>query len=82
MYTTYRLNANDLDSRFIKSVKAQFKDKEIEIVVSECAECDETEYLMKSEANKKRLLESLKNVKEGKNLITVDLEDLDAKCDL
>lgn len=73
MYTTYRLKANELDSRFLKSIKAQYKDREIEIVVSEC---DETEYLLKSEANKKRLLESLKNVKEGKNLHTFDLDEI------
>jgi len=76
MYTTYRLKANELNSRLLKSIKAQYKDREIEIVVSEY---DETEYLLRSEANKKRLLESWQNVKEGKNLITVDLEELDAK---
>lgn len=79
MYTTYRLNADELNSRLIKSIKAQFKGLEIEITVSEC---DETEYLFSSEANKKRLLESLQNAKEGKNLIDVDIEDLDAKCNI
>ncbi|MBC8204600.1 hypothetical protein ISS30_09810 [bacterium] len=76
MYTTYKIKANDLDSRFIKSVKAQFKDREIEIVVSECAECDETEYLLKSEANRQILEKSLKDAKARKNLHTFDLKDI------
>lgn len=66
MYTTYRLNANDLDNKFIEAIKYLFKDKEIAIY-----EADETEYLTRSEANKKRLLEAIENVKLNRNLVEV-----------
>ena len=73
MYTTYRLNANDLDNKFIEAIKYLFKDKEIEIAVYEA---DETEYLTRSEANKKRLLEAIENVKLDRNLVEVNVQDL------
>jgi len=71
MYTTYRLNVNELNNNFIKGIKQIFKDKEIEITVSDF---DETEYLLSSPENKKRLLEALDNVNNRRNLIEVDSE--------
>ncbi|MBI3599139.1 MAG: hypothetical protein HY097_00645 [Nitrospinae bacterium] len=70
MYSTYRLKANELDSKFIENLKTLFEDKEIEIAVYEV---DETEYLLKSDANKRRLLEAIENVKNEKNLIEVEM---------
>lgn len=74
MHTVYRLNANELDQRFINALKATFLDKEIEIVVYEV---DETAYLMASEANRKKLIRAIGNVKSGSNLIEVDVENLE-----
>ena len=74
MQTSYRLNARDLDHHFLESLKALFQDKEIEIVVYDV---DETAYLSRSEANQRRMLESIKNVENGTNLITVSLEELE-----
>jgi len=71
MQTIYRLNARELDSSFIESLKTTFKDKEIEIAVYEV---DETDYLMKSGANRKRLIAAVGSVNENKNLIEVTLE--------
>lgn len=68
MQTTYRLNANELNDQFLDALKALFKDKEIEIVVSEV---DETTYLLQSETNRKRLMESLENIESGKNLVEI-----------
>jgi antitoxin YefM len=78
MYSVYRLKANELDSQFLKALKAMFKNKEIEIVVSEAfqSEEDETEYLLKSKANRERLLEAIENVAQNRNLVTVDLEEV------
>lgn len=65
MHTTDRLHANELDEKFIESLKALFGDKDIEIMVSEV---DETAYLLRSEANKERLLKAIENFEKGENL--------------
>ena len=71
MYTVYRLNANELDSKFLKSLKFLFKDKEIEIAVCETVETaeDETTYLLRSPANRERLMQALENVAQQRNLV-------------
>ena len=73
MQTVYRLNAGELDSQFLEALKTLFKDKEIEIVVTEV---DETAYLLQSPANKQRLLTAIENVENGRHLIEVDLDAL------
>ena len=73
MQSTYRLKANELDEQFIAGLKATYKDKDIEIIVYEV---DETEYLLKSEANRTRLMEAKANIEHKTNLVEVDLEDL------
>jgi len=60
MSTVYRLKASEIDRHFLQEIQAKFGDKEIEIVVSEF---DETDYLLKSESHKNRLLKAIKNVK-------------------
>ncbi len=69
MYSTYRLNANELNNNFLDGLKEMFKDKNIEITVTEY---EETEYLLGNDANKKRLLEAIDNVNSRKNLIEAD----------
>lgn len=78
MHSVYRLNAAELDYAFFESLKTLFKDKEIEIVVSEY---DETAYLMSSAANRKHLLNAIKNIENGTNLVTVDIATLEALAD-
>jgi antitoxin YefM len=78
MYTIYKLRADELDQRFLDTLKHQYQDREIEIVVSEAAEAaeDETAYLLRSPANRERLLKAIESVAEGRNLEVVDLGDL------
>ena len=78
MYTIYRIKADELDSRFLEALKAMFKNKEIEIAVCEATqrEEDETAYLLKSPANRDRLLKAIENVAHNRNLVTVNLEGL------
>lgn len=78
MYTIYKLRADELDQRFLDSIRHQFQGREIEIVVSEAAESaeDETAYLLRSPANRERLLRAIENVTQGRNLEVLDLDDL------
>jgi antitoxin YefM len=78
MYTIYRLNANELDGRFIRALKAMFKNKEVEIAVCDVSEIegDETTYLLKSPANREHLLKAIENVNYHRNLVTVNVDEL------
>lgn len=78
MYTVYHLNADELSSEFIESIKTLFPHKTIEIAVTEAEiiERDETDYLLKNPTNRARLLEAIENVQRQRDLITVDLADL------
>ena len=77
MYTVYRLKANELDSNFLKSLKSLFKDKEIEIAVCETpTEDDETAYLLRSDANRERLMKALENVSQRRDLVTISLDEI------
>jgi antitoxin YefM len=69
MFTIYRTNAEKLDSDFLESLKAAFRGKEIEITVSEV---DETDYLLRSPANRARLLKAAEDLKLGENLVVPD----------
>lgn len=73
MSTTYRVNANDLDEKFLNNLKNLFKDKQIEIHV---VEEDATEYILSTEANRDRLLKALEDIESGKELIKVDIDKL------
>lgn len=80
METVFKLKANELDSSFIDSIKNLFKDREIEISIKPTQ--DETEFLLQTPANKKELLEALKEVKKNKNLIRLtgkEFEELSKK---
>lgn len=78
MYTMYKMYANELDIRFIEALKALFKDQEIEIVVCEAIEHeeDETDYLLRSPANREHLLQAIENVNNNRNLVTVGMDEL------
>lgn len=78
MYTLYRLNADELDTEFLASLKQLFAHKAIEIAVCESssAAADETAYLLADPANRARLLEAIDNVHRQQDLVTVDLDDL------
>lgn len=78
MYALYKLRADELDQRFLDSLKSQFQDREIEIAVSEVADSteDETAYLLRSPANRERLLRAIENVAKGRDLEVVELDDL------
>lgn len=76
MTTTYRLNASELSVDVVNAIRLLFKDKEIEINVSEAM--DETEYLLASPANRENLMTSIKELEEGKG-IEMTIEELQRK---
>ena len=71
MQTIYQINANEIDENLLDSIKALFKNKEIEIVVTER---DETAYLLRSPANREKLLRAVEDVEANRNIITPDQE--------
>lgn len=73
MVTTYRLHASELNDQFIQAVQVLFKDKEVEITITEV---DETEHLLRSEANRIRLMQAIRNIENGQNLIEVPVDML------
>ncbi|MFC4230737.1 hypothetical protein ACFOW1_02470 [Parasediminibacterium paludis] len=76
MTTTYHLNVNELSIELLNSIKLAFKDKTIDIVVSEAV--DETEYLLASPNNKTYLMQAAKDLEEGKG-ITFSVNELQEK---
>ena len=71
METIYQLNADDLNDDFLEGLKTSFKHKEIEIVVYER---DETAYLLRSPANRARLLQAVADIEQNRNLTVPDQE--------
>ena len=79
MQTVFHVYSEELDSEFLTSLKALFKNKKLTITVQENMaedEDDETAYLLRSPANRDRLMRAIANVNSGKNLITVTPEEL------
>jgi len=71
MQTIYQINADEIDESLLQSIKALFKNKEIEIIVSER---DETAYLLRSPANREYLLRAIEDVEANRNIITPNQE--------
>jgi len=77
MNTIFQINSDELDNRFIESVKALFKNKKLIISITE--DIDETTYLLQSENNAKRLFDALAEIKSNSNLVSVNsIEELES----
>lgn len=74
MLSTYRVNADELTDNFLKSLKYAYKGREIEIIVTDIV--DDTEYLLGTESNRAHLLQGIKEIDEGVDLVTVALDSL------
>jgi antitoxin YefM len=74
MLTTFRVRADELTDDFVKALKVAYKDREIEIIVSD--DVDETDYLMSSPANREHLLRAIENVNNHSNLVQMSSDDL------
>ena len=67
----YHVKADELDQSFLDALKAMFKDKEIEIAVYEH---DETAYLLRSPANRERLLRAIADIESLQNIVAPEQE--------
>ena len=67
MEAIYHVKADELDQSFLDAIKEMFKDKEIEIAVYER---DETAYLLRSPANRERLLRAVADVENSQNIVS------------
>ncbi len=70
--TIYRTRANEVGQQLIDSIKSLYGEKEIEITVTE--QEDETEYLLKSPANREFLLQAKERIESGIGLVTPNKE--------
>lgn len=85
MQGTFTVRKDELTIDFLKSLKKMFSGNVLDITVSDNfdgssesqtkTDMDETEYLLSNPANKKFLLESIEQGKEGK-FTTFNVEDL------
>jgi antitoxin YefM len=75
MYAAYRMRADEITENFLKGIKDIYQDKEIEIIVQEVE--DETAYLLKSEANRRYLLQAIEDVRNGVPGHTMTFEELE-----
>jgi len=74
MVATYQLKTDEITEKFFKSIQENYRNKEIEITIREVE--DETEYLIKSEANRQHLLRGIDEIKNGTPLQTMTIEQL------
>jgi antitoxin YefM len=74
MQSIYRVRAADLTSDFITALQYVYKDREIEIVVSDVV--DETDYLLGTDANREHLIAAMKNIEVGEDLVSLSLDSL------
>lgn len=76
MQATFRIKSKELTPEFLKNIKRLYKGQDLLITIQNIDELDETEYLLASEANRNVLFRRIKDVQEGKNLISVNPKDL------
>jgi len=74
MYATFTLSKDELNIGFINQIKNLIETDQMIISVESH---DETEYLSRSSRNHKMLIERMKYVDEGKDLIEVKNEEIE-----
>ena len=71
MDTLLRMKAEEIDNSIVEFIKSSFRGKKIALHIYEDT-LDETDFLLANSINKKRLLESIDNVKNNVNLKELD----------
>lgn len=76
MEVMYRIKPYELTPDFFDALKATFQGKEIQMSIKTIQ--DETEYLLRSEENRRRLFKSLENIKHKRYVHAMTIEELEA----
>ncbi|MEN9523927.1 MAG: hypothetical protein RL065_2304 [Bacteroidota bacterium] len=74
MYTTLQANIDELDNSFLQKIKELFKHQKVTITIQSEMD-DDTEYLLSNPNNKKRIIESVEQAKNGQT-ISLNIDDL------
>ncbi len=74
MEVIYRIKAEELSNELITKIKKLYKGKDLELTIQ--VQEDETEYLLKSKANRTQLFAAIKDVKKNRNMHTLDMHKL------
>ena len=64
MVSSFTLNTDELNISFLETIKNLFAGKEIEITVQDAQ--NDTDYLLKNQANKNHLLQSIASLESNK----------------
>jgi hypothetical protein len=75
MDTLVRFKADEINNSLVDFIKTSFKGKKIAVHIY-VDETDETEFLLNDPVTKKRLLESIENVKDNRHLKEYTMEDI------
>ena len=75
MDTLLRMKAEEIDNSIVEFIKSSFRGKKIALHIYEDT-LDETDFLLANSTNKRRLLESIDNVKNNVNLKELDFADI------
>ena len=80
MDTLVRMKADEISNSMVDFIKSSFKGKKIAVHIYEDGEedeIDETTYLLSSEANKKKLFQSIENVKNNISVKEYSFEEIE-----
>jgi len=75
MDTLVRMQAEELNSSFLDFIKSSFKGKRIALHIYEDA-MDETEYLLSDPVHKEKLLKTVAEINQQKELKVYNLDEL------
>lgn len=79
MTATFEMETEELNMQFFKTLKALFGKRSIKISITDFSEMDTTEYLFSNPENAAFLESQINYVKNGGELVTVNLEKLRAE---
>jgi PHD/YefM family antitoxin component YafN of YafNO toxin-antitoxin module len=78
MDTLIRLEAEELDNSLVDFIKSTFKGKKIAVHIYADEEIDETEYLLSDPIHKQKLLETIEEVNQKRELNVYTISELKA----